>query len=141
MNTADIYDPRLKPGRRLLMQQISVKSGGIYNRRAERLQIRAMERCWPAAVAEGLLGRLLAHAEQLEEKLLAEAFDRRHWSRSRDSLARAKGRGLAGQCLVGHDTKTPAEGAQECRYAAAAVQRGDDSAWVTPTRTAGGGVV
>ena len=141
MNIADVYDPRLKPGRRLLMQRIAAKSGGLFNRRAERLQIRALEREWPAAISEQLLGRLLQHAEQAEDQLLAEAFDRRQWSRSRNSLARAKGWGSAGKCPVAHDTKTPADRAQVCRDAAAAFTGGDDSTWATSTRNAGGGVV
>ena len=141
MNIADVYDPRLKPGRRMLMQQIAVKSGGIFNRRAERLQIRALEREWSVASTEQLLGRLLQHAEQAEDRLLAEAFDRRQWSRSRNSLARANVRGSAGQCHAGHDAKTPATKAQECRVAADAVEGGDDSAWVTREQAVGGGVV
>lgn len=149
MTTADIYDPRLRPGRRVLMQLIAVKSAGIYNRRAERLFMRGLERTWKTDVLERLLGRLLAHAEAIEESLLKEAFDRRKWSRSRNSLARAKGWGLAGQvgvddanaCPVGHDTKTPAAGPQESRIAAAAMDCGDDSAWGTSQRTEGGCVV
>lgn len=141
MNIADIYDPRLRPGRRVLMQLISTKSGGLFNRRAERLQIRALERDWPASVSEQLLGRLLQHAEQAEDQLLAEAFDRRQWSRSRHNLARVYVRGSAGQCPVGHDTKTPAVGTQDCRVAAAALLGGDDSAWATSQRNVGGCVV
>ena len=141
MNIADIYDPRLKPGRRLLMQQIATRSGGLFNRRAERLQIRALEREWPAAKTEQLLGRLLVRAVAAEDTLLKEAFDRRQWSRSRNSLARVKGWGSAGQCPVRHDKKTPATKARDCRVAAAALQGGDDSSWVTSQQAVGGGVV
>ena len=58
-----------------------------------------------------------------------------------NSLARANVRGLAGQCPVGHDTKTPATKAWDCRVAAAAEHRGDDSTWVTSQQAVGGGVV
>lgn len=141
MTTADIYDARLKPGRRMLMQQIAAKSGGLFNRRAERLQIRALEREWTAVVSEQLLARLLQHAERAEDRLLAEAFDRRQWSRSRNSLARVKGWGSAGKCPAEHDAKTPESGTSVCRVAAAALQCGDDSARATLTRPAGGCVV
>ncbi|HZF99247.1 MAG TPA: hypothetical protein VEY92_13630 [Pseudoxanthomonas sp.] len=66
MNTAPVYDPRLKPRRRLLQQLISVRSAGEFNVRVECLVIRA-----------GLV-RLLEHAEHLELVERQQSFERRH---------------------------------------------------------------
>ena len=88
----------------------------------------------PAAKTEQLLGRLLARAVAAEDTLLKEAFDRRQWSRSRNSLARAKGWGSAGQCPALACAKTPAALERDCHVVVETSSR-------SPVQAAAGGGV
>lgn len=124
MSAASIYDaptnPALKPMRRRLIQLIGVKSGGIYNARAERLVLRALFRDWPETTIEQLLARLLEHAEQLDKCFHTYNHERRQGARHDISPAQANGWGSAGQCPAWEGAKTPATGEQFCTVGAAA---------------------
>lgn len=125
-------DPRLAPTKRLLLSQIGHRAGGVYNRRAERLVLRAMTRGWADAALEQLLGALLERGESHEIALGTQA-DRRLGARTEHSLARVNGRGSAGQCPAVHAAKTPAAWERVQPAYAGASSRG-----TTPTAVAGG---
>lgn len=124
-------DPRLAPTKRLLLSQIGHRNGGVCNRRAERLVLRAMTRDWDDTALEQLLGELLRRAEAPE---IASRFTHRRAGSRVHSLARANGWGSAGQCPAVHVAKTPAAWEQVSRVATAI---GASSCGTTPTAVAG----
>lgn len=113
MSTASIYaepafDARLKPTWRMLWHQLRTFHSHDANLRAELLVMRAMSRRWPARRIEGLLQRLIDRDHAPREAR------QRH-----TSLARANGRGSAGQCPASHGAKTPAAREQASHLVAA----------------------
>jgi len=78
MNNAPVYDPRLKPGRRLLQQLIGIRRAGEFNVRVERLVIQTGLREWPKRVIEQLLAGLLEGAKRLDLAEHHQDFERRH---------------------------------------------------------------
>lgn len=130
MNIDPIYapmDPALKPTRRMLMHLIGQESGGLLTRRAERLQIRGMSRCWPARSIEQLLGRLLDRAKAIEDCFGNHQAERRTRARNGHNLARVNGCDQPVISARASYPKTPAARERGCSVAAVGRVAGDTS--------------